>query len=519
MNLKINNIKKDRIFYSVFFSFIILHLYWIISLRILPFIDLPFHLAASTIFRNLSDSQYCFSDYYSIPTMIKSNIFHMVFTSLKIFPTIEFGNKVFYIIYVIIFPLSSLFLISYIGGNKWFSLLSFLFLYNHSVHWGFTGFTMSVPFIIIFILFTIKYFEKPNAANILILILLLLFIFTMHFQNAIYCILFLTISLIHNYKKSVIFYFKYLIIILPVFLMMVYAYMFDTTNSEQNLIPFIISYYKHDYFASVIERIKVVTVMDNFYFIQGPLGAIASIFFVSSLILPILFYLYKKYKKVYSIIATDNFSYYLYIFISSSLFCYLFLPNIIPGQNIIFERFTVFLMLSLIIYCAYAYKRIEIAGIAKLSVVLVVLIHFIIVSFYYNDFKTETKNFTEDIFPDNASCQRLSGIIYTNTFKGRPVYIHFPMYFVVWKKGISTGLIDYRFGAIKRNTSYENLPYYREWIGDSRNYNDEYKNLEYILLKDSLKMHINGFENTRRVDDWYLYTNKKLFDRSNDTLK
>jgi hypothetical protein len=443
----------------------------------------------------------------------------MIFCSLKIFPSVEFANKVFYIIYIIIFPLSSLLLISYIRGNKWFSLLSFLFIYNHSVHWGFTGFTMSVPLIIIFILFTIKYFEKQNTINILILIVLLLHIFTMHFQNAIYCILFLSIALIFNFKKSLTYFLKYIIIILPVIFIMYYAYTFDTTSSEQHLLPFILSYYKNDYLASVIGRIKVLTVMDNFYFIEGPFGAVISIVFVLSFTIPLIIYLYKRSKKVYDIIPTDNYSYYLYIFISSSFLCYLFLPNIIPGQNIIFERFSAFLMLSLIIYCAYAYKRIPISLISKSLIILVVLFHFILVSLYYNDFRNETKNFNEDFFPDDAVCKRISGIIYTNTFKGRPVYIHFPMYFVVWKNGISTGLVDYRFGVIKRKADFEKLPYYREWIGDSRDYKDEYKNIEYILLKDSLKLDIKGFENTKHDDDWYLYTNKKLKAENNDTIK
>lgn len=434
----------------------------------------------------------------------------MVFCSLNIFPSVEFANKVYYIFYIIIFPLSSLFLINYIGGNKWFSLFSFLFIYNHSVHWGFVGFTMSVPFIIIFILFVIKYFEKQSAFNIISLMLLLLFIFSLHFQNAIFCILIFFAAYLINLKKSFFYYIKFLIIILPVLCVMYYAYTFDTVSSDQKLFPFLFSYYKNFYLSSVIERIKVLAVMDNFYFIQGPYGSVFSIIFVLSFVIPIIIYLFKRSKKVYDIIQTDNYSYYLYIFISTSFLCYFFLPNIIPGQNIIFERFTVFLMLALIIYCAYSYKHINLNKLSRIFIVAIVLLHFVIVSIYYSDFKNETKNFDANLFPNDASCKRISGIIYTNTFKGRPVYIHFPMYFIVWKKGISTGLVDYRFGIIKRKADFDKLPYYREWIGDARDYSDEYKNIEYILLKDSLKLDIKDFELQKQVDDWYLYSNNKI---------
>lgn len=503
-------IKKNLLFYLIFALFTFLHIYWIVSLRILPFIDLPFHLAASTIYKHLNDTGYCFSDYYTIPTMLKSNIFHMVFTSLKVFPSVEFGNKVFYIIYIVIFPLSSLLFINYIRGNKWLSLLSFLFIYNHNVHWGFTGFTMSVPFIIIFILFIIRFFENQSAANIFTLIFLLLLIFSMHFQNAIFCILILTIAFIHNFEKKAGFILKYFAIISPILILMYFAYTFDTTSPEQNLFPFLVSYYKNDYLVTVFERIKVLAVMDNFYFIEGPFGAIVSIIFVLSFIIPILIYFYKKSKKLYNLVITNRYSYYLYIFISSSLCCYLFLPNIIPGQNIIFERFSVFLMLALILFCSYCYRGIKISNIHKIMIVFVILFHFVLVSIYYSNFKDETENFSESILPDDAECERLSGIIYTNTFKGRPIYIHFPMYFTVWKKGITTGLVDYRFFVIKRKAGFEKLPYYREWIGDSRDYKNEYRNIEYILFKDRDRINIEGFDMVKSAGEWYLYKNGNL---------
>lgn len=485
-----------------------MHIYWIIALRILPFIDLPFHLAESTILHDLNNPAFCFSDYYSIPTLIKSNIFHMIFCSLNIFPSVEFANKVYYIIYIIVFPLSSLFLINYIGGNKWFSLFSFLFIYNHSVHWGFVGFTMSVPFIIIFILFVIKYFENQSVLNTVTLLFLLFFIFTMHFQNAIFCILLFSVGYLINLKKSVFYYIKYFLITLPVMCIMYYAYTFDTTSAKQNLFRFLMAYYKNCYIDSLFVRLKSIAIMDNFYFIQGSFGAFFAIIFVLSFVIPVIFYLYKRYKKNYGIIQTDKYSYYLYILISTSFLCYFFLPDIIPGQNMIFERFTVFLMLALIIYCAYSYKGINLKSISKILITAVVLLHYSLVSVYFNDFRNESESFNKDLLPDNASCKRISGIIYTNTFKSRPLYIHFPMYFIVWKKGISTGLVDYRFGAIKRKADFEKLPYYREWIGDSRNYSDEYKNIEYILLKDSLKLDINGFDLTKKSGDWYLYTNR-----------
>lgn len=378
---------------------------------------------------------------------------------------------------------------------------------------------MAVPLLLFFIMQTIKYFENQNIKNILYLTVLLFLIFFLHFQMSIYCVLYFTLAFIYNFRKSYSYILKYVIIVLPLIIIMYIVYSIDTTEHGQSLLPFFYLYYKNSFLNTVPERMRILPVMDNFYFIEGVFGALAALIFASTIVVPVFLFLFKRFKIFYDKIINDRYSYYLFIFISSSFLCYFFLPDIIPGQYLVYQRFSVLFMLALNILGSYCYRNLNLSGIFKSIIIFVLAFHFVIVSIYYNDFKVETKNFTEDIFPEDASCRRISGIIYTNTFKGRPVYIHFPMYFIVWKKGISTGLVDYRFGAVKRKAGFDQLPYYREWIGDSRNYSDEYKNLEYILLKDSLKLQINGFENTKIVDDWYLYTNSKLLSHSKDSLK
>jgi len=134
--------QSGKYFITIFSLFIILHIILICSLRIYPFIDLPNHLSEATILRYYNDGTNEFSKFYSIHLFPKPNIFHMVFCSLKIFPSPEAGNTLFYSLYVLLLPLSILLVIKKIGGNPWFSLLAFPFIYNYNVSCGLT----EIPF-------------------------------------------------------------------------------------------------------------------------------------------------------------------------------------------------------------------------------------------------------------------------------------------------------------------------------------------------------------------------------------
>ena len=170
----------------MFFIFIILHLFLILNQRIYPFVDMPSHLAAATIFRYYNEPTNQFEKYYSIDMFPKPNIFYILFCSLKIFPSVEFANKIFLCIYAILLPLSVLLIIKKMKGNLWFSLLSFLFLYNFNLGWGFVNFIISIPFILLFIYFLIDYHHKKDIKGKVILTVFFLFLFLLHALAALF---------------------------------------------------------------------------------------------------------------------------------------------------------------------------------------------------------------------------------------------------------------------------------------------------------------------------------------------
>ena len=122
---------RQTVFYLLFGALILLHVVLMWSARLYPFTDVPNHLGLATVYRHYDEPSNHFNELYALNLSLKPNTLHLYFVSLRIFPSVEFGNKVFYCLYVILFPLSMLFAIRRFGGNPWFAFLSFLFLYNY----------------------------------------------------------------------------------------------------------------------------------------------------------------------------------------------------------------------------------------------------------------------------------------------------------------------------------------------------------------------------------------------------
>ena len=122
----------DRRWFVIIFALLIaLHLALIWTTRLFPFTDLPNHLAAATINRFYEDPACSFSDYFTFELFPRPNVFHLLFCSLGIFPSVEFANRVFLSLYVLLLPLSALFFLRRTGGNHWHSIAAFVLLYKY----------------------------------------------------------------------------------------------------------------------------------------------------------------------------------------------------------------------------------------------------------------------------------------------------------------------------------------------------------------------------------------------------
>ena len=185
------------------------------------------------------------------------------------------------------------------------------------------------------------------------------------------------------------------------------------------------------------------------------------------------------------------------------------LPQEIPGQNLIYQRLSVLFLIGLIILGSLLCRQMR-ARSVKLVICLISLCYCLFWLDYYTAFDHENRSFTRSVLPESGTRDRLAGLIYDYTYRGHPVYIHFPNYHVVWNQGIVTStMTDYRFSSVRRQATIEALPPYNEWIAEFRGYDERYNHLEYILLRGRLPAQaaqsLSHFSVTRHSGPWKLF--------------
>lgn len=489
----------NKYFLIIFTLFIIIHIILISGLRLYPFIDLPNHLSEATILRYYNEKGNEFSKYYSIRLFPKPNIFHMVFCSLPVFPSPETGNRIFYSLYVILLPLSLFLVIKKIGGNPWFAILSFLFLYNYNVSCGLTGFTMGIPLVLIIFYFSLD--KKTCPGKKILTGILFLLLFTVHAINTVFALLLFFILKIYYNKNSPLNFIREFSPALTVILLIFIWWSGDSAGGESTM-GFLLNYYKKEYFQTIIKRMGLF-MYDNYFLYDGKTGVFIALFFSMAVIVP-LFYGLIKYKK--EIYLNTNYRPVL-LFIILSLSCFLFLPDRIPENWRLYERFSVFVFLSLIILLSIIYSK-KISHLFIVFICLIFLSHFTLWTGYFLDFQKENKNFSKSIFPDPEKGKILTGFIQDNSYRGKPVYIHFPNYYIIWSKGIaSTMIIDYRFGPVRRKVGTDIIPSYLDMVLKRNTRDGALKNITTLLIRsnNANNMKIKDFKPLNIRGYWGVY--------------
>jgi hypothetical protein len=198
----------------------------------------------------------------------------------------------------------------------------------------------------------------------------------------------------------------------------------------------------------------------------------------------------------------------VYLLIFSSLACWLLMPGRIKGQSYIFDRFSPFFLLAIIILLgSYSWR---LTGRWKAWILTGCLIHCLLWSDYFYEFEKDSASFTKEILPDGGD-DTLCALIYDKRFRGRNVYPHFPLFYIVWKQGIVCArFIDMRYVTlIRRKAGFDELPRYWERIEPGFNFKREYRNMDYLLVRpypdSKLPRAMGKFGLLRSSGRWFLY--------------
>jgi hypothetical protein len=491
------------------FIFILLQIILILNSSLLPFQDLPNHLAEAAIYKYTLQGDTIISQYYQLVPWYYPNTFYLVFCNL--FSSVELANKFFYILVVAGLPLSIYLIIKELKGNCWYSLLSVLFTYNYNVSYGFSGFSIAIPTLFMLFYVLLKEIKENRILWRISGSLLLLLLFFMQAQMALFGLTLFFSLMLFRYWGNYKILFTRLAGSVPIIVLLFIWWYSRPATKEENTLVFLWNYFKSSYFQTFILRLRLVF-FDNFQLHEGWMGLLIASFFSMCIFLPLL--IHRVWK---SGAGRNRFSMdlqYPVLFFLISLGCYIFLPAYLPGEQVIYQRFSPVLLLSVIIIGSILLRDKETKWLKYFSIVLACLYAFLWTEYIYS-FNRENRSFNPSFFTGINRQSIMAGLIYDNKYRGRPVYIQFPSYFIVWKKGIATSkIIDYRFGVIRRGIKGNQIPYYEEWPEEIDRIPTDYSALGYLIVKgeasvkpDSNLLNYNLF---RKAESWQIFKNKKL---------
>lgn len=472
----------------------------------LPFIDLPNHLAEATIYKYVGESGNVLNAYYTPTPSYFPNTFHTVFCSL--FPSVEFGNKVFHIVCFVLMQGSLFLVIRHLKGNPWYGMLGILLTYNYNVTYGFVGFAISLPVLVFLFYVTLLDIDRDKFLLKISIALILVLLFLMHAQNALLGLAVYGIMMLYHYRRTFQkILWHGLLIPLPLLLMIFTWWFTRDQEKEESTLAYLKDYYTSGYFENFLIRFRLV-VFDNFQLQEGIPGVIIASLFFACIIFPAIWS--KPWKKNTSLETMSPQTVYASIFFLTTIVCYLILPDKLPGQTPLFQRLCTIVTLSFIILASIWLKDVN-APWLKYFVIAATFVYTLFWVEYIYSFNRENGKFNKEFFAGIDNRLRLAGLVYDAEYRGRKVYIHYPNYFIVWKKGIAASkIIDYRFGVVRRVATAA-LPFYHEWIADEYRYEPTYGQLDLLMVKGKAPvvedLNLRGFRLIKQSGQWKLYQN------------
>ena len=482
------------------------------TLRLFPFVDLPNHLAAATIFRHVGEPGNALADFYTVPTLFKPNVIHLAICGLPIFPTVEAANTVFFSLYALLVPLATLLILRALRGNPWFALLSVVSLYNFSVGWGLVDSVAAIPLTLLLFLLLIRHFAHPSPWTSLATSISLTLMFLVHAQASLFALVIFGAMAVVRFRGDVGRTLRHLLLAIPAVAIFGLWWVADWARSEpsgSSLGTFhaLRDYYAHGYLGSYPHRLSPLVLADNTFLGKSlPYLAAGAAFFVLLLVL-------NAVELRRTLRSRDGGDWRARIeaplvLLGCSAACYFFLPEDLPGHQFVSQRFAVYVILALAIVAGVlaerSIRRFELAAIA-----VAVALHFALWGGYFSSFQRECAGFDRSVLPAPERGP-MAALIYERYFRDQPVYIHFPNYQIIWNRGVATTkLVDFRFGVVRRRVSSEVLPIYHDWVGPQDPYRGWYSGLSAVLVRGTIPApdaeQLGAFKVTAKSGAWSLY--------------
>lgn len=486
----------------IFAFFLVLHGILLVTPRVYPFIDLPFHLTAATAMAQVDAGAGPLSDLFTYDLAFRPNVVHLLFVKLPVFASVEWGNRVYYGIYALLLPLSVLFLVRRLRGDPAVALLAFLLLYNFDLHWGFAGYTLSIPLVLFFLGGLVSEAQQGSRRRRWWLSLLLVAIFLTHALAALFASLLVLLLAAEGWRRERRLGWWW--VPLPMWGLLV-GWWLTGRGLHASATDFDAwTYYRYEMLsqAGLWYRLKSVLTENLHLWPKGWRFPLTS-FFTLAVIAPLLL----GWRRLRPEVARPAGRYAL-LFLLAALGCVALLPPMLPGQWAVFQRFPVFLLLAAIGLGSRLIRRWTAAG--RCALVLVLSLHAALYIDYFLDFARSTRSFRPDLFAAVPVDARLAAVIYDTDFRDQPLYAHFGDYFTIWRGGESaSSMAHFRFGVVRYRTGLPKPPEPPLWIRPTVGYDGRFSDLDYLLVRGSVpaadRHYFSAFDLAEERSPWLLY--------------
>jgi len=558
------------LFWILFLALILVNTCIILNTRFFPFVDLPIHLAFSTQYRCLQDPGHLYQDYYFLDRFFgQPNFFYTLFCAQPVFGSVMAGHKIFMLLYIILLPLSVWTLIRSLGGDTWYSLFAFLYIYNYSLMYGFMGFAASLPFVFFILAVFYCHLNRkgwvwPAALAVLLCILYSTHLVVFGFTLASLSVL----LLVSGWGKPKNLFRKGLGLV-PGYLLLVQWILFfrETELHDENRMKEMFGYFNREFLHGLWQR-KDFYVWDQSFLFPGRKGFWIGALFALAMFLTtvctrsatpfsslrkrirrpaafVLVFLLAAGSAVLIFSRQKNFpvlfnrfglflfmglaflfgmafyyrtdwqrirrpAFFILVFILITGLAILLLPQTTNFYHS-FYRFSVFLCLGL----AVLFSLPDPDGMGRIRIPVAAAtcaVYGLLWFGYFRDFKADSSDMIPGIFPEPAKGRALAGLIYDNQFRGRPIYKHFANYYIVWEQGLlAPRTLDIRntVYAVRPKPLLLRFPVGFEGLAEKDRYRGQLAELDYLLVRGDIPAnqlrYFDGHSLARSNGKWRLY--------------
>ncbi len=473
----------------------------------LPFVDLPWHLASATVVRDYRAPGNDFAEIYALKLFPRPNVLHLAFTSARLFPSVEFANRVFYSLYALAVPGLLLLLVRAYGGSDWFALLGFLLLYNFSTNYGFTEFTAGIPIILMVLLALTLQHRRPTALNTLAAMAALAALYFAHAMAAMFGILFaLAYALVRPVDRWRSALGQVLVPLPAIFLMGLWSLRDPGGAGHTRPLGWLIFFYKRRFLPEWPERLLDFLTLDNRALFGPRAGPLAAAAFACCVLIPLAYGAVGAWRgakgtrlRLSELRADRRLPLFAFVGCAAALFV-LVPPGVPPYWNF-YQRFSAFIFLGAIVLGSTLRRRILPDRLLAMAAVALVVAHGASWGEHILAFGKEARDLDALLPPPETGrvlCPIVKDVSY---YRGEPeVFLHFVDYYTVWRKGV----VAMQFGAgsspVWRRVGLERLPTIWNCLPD--------RNVDYAVVRADAAgeaLDREGFALQEARGEWRLY--------------